>query len=135
MSADSGQLRVIAAQNDQLLTELGRVRGAVATLAEAIDRLVDAAAANGSEANAASVAGKARLPRSRAEDGSIPASASRLVMEPRMELMTGSMITSNTSAWAAGEVASGVMPNAKNAPAVVPAPSTRRRLAFALRDR
>jgi hypothetical protein len=48
MSADSGQLRVIAAQNEQLLTELGQVLGAVATLAEVLEKLLGGAeVANG----------------------------------------------------------------------------------------
>ena len=48
MNADSGQLRVIAAQNDQLLTELGHVRGAIATLAEVLEKLLGAAEPTGS---------------------------------------------------------------------------------------
>lgn len=47
MNADSGQLRVIAAQNEQLLRELGYVRGAIATLAEALEKLLGAAEPTG----------------------------------------------------------------------------------------
>ena len=51
------------------------------------------------------------------------------------ELMIGSIITSNSSACADGVMANGVMPNAKNAPALAIKPTTARRSAFALRDR
>ena len=51
------------------------------------------------------------------------------------ELMMGSRITSNASAWAGGAPASGLSPNAKNAPAPLPRPIVRRRRALSLPDR
>jgi hypothetical protein len=52
-----------------------------------------------------------------------------------IELMIGSIITSNSSACADGVMANGVMPNAKNAPTLAIKPTTARRSVFALRGR
>src|SRR5580693_2332391 len=80
---------------------------------------------------ARSVAGKVRLAKSRPAKGS-----SALGRALVMELMMGSRITSNGSAWAAGAVDSGPRPNAKNALALPPRPTARRwRRALALLDR
>ena len=77
------------------------------------------------------VAGKLRLAKSRLAKGS-----TALGRALAMELMMGSRITSNGSAWAAGAVASGPRPNAKNALALPPIPTARRRRrALALLDR
>ena len=62
---------------------------------------------------------------------SVPSVGSML----EIELIIGSIITSNSSACADGAAANGVMPNAKNAPALAIKPTTARRSAFALRDR
>src|ERR1700744_5419440 len=62
---------------------------------------------------------------------SVPSVGSML----EIELMIGSIISSNSSACADGVVANGVMPNAKNAPALAIKPLTARRSAFALRGR
>jgi hypothetical protein len=51
------------------------------------------------------------------------------------ELRMGSMIRLNSSALAVGVEANGDMPKAKNALALAPIPTTRRRRAWALRDR
>ena len=52
----------------------------------------------------------------------------------KSELRIGSTATSNSSALADGAAANGVMPNARNAPALVLSPTTRRRRVLALHE-
>lgn len=47
MNVDTGQFRAITAERDQLQSELPQIRGSIARLAEAIEKLVEAAVTNG----------------------------------------------------------------------------------------
>jgi hypothetical protein len=47
VSADTGQLRAIEAKNDQLLSEMGRLRGSIGDLVEVLEKLVEAAVTSG----------------------------------------------------------------------------------------
>src|ERR1700733_12686605 len=68
-------------------------------------------------------------------DSKLAASAPNVGSMLASELMMGSRIASNSSAWAAGAFAHGVNPNANAAPAVALKPTARRRRALLLDDR